>query len=193
VFTNGEMLTAVQKYTVQSTGIWEVIRRTLAVSPERSNGVPLNAQFRNPTPGSNPPGEYEDPVTAPAGDIAENPYWKRDVRRAYARTSTMSQADIVGLLTVGSAAKPTQELIGEAGAKALVAATKDGEERGLAAFFAGDSKSLAAVADTDGLPPMPPGLNHGVTAKGLGEKDYELMEDQTYGNDTYVYVERDVF
>jgi hypothetical protein len=69
-----------KKYTIQSTGIWERIRRALAVDPNRSNGVPLNPQYRNPPPGvpsSEQYGEYEDPVTVPAGDLAENYYFNR--------------------------------------------------------------------------------------------------------------------
>ncbi|TVY86406.1 NADH-ubiquinone oxidoreductase 21.3 kDa subunit, partial [Lachnellula willkommii] len=88
-----------QKYTIQSTGIWERIRRLLAVDPTRSNGVPLNPQFRNPPPGSNEPLSFIDPVTIPAGDIAENAYWKRDSRRSYPQLSFVNQADAVALLS----------------------------------------------------------------------------------------------
>ena len=57
----------IQKQTLQSHGIWERIRRTFAIDPDRSNGVPLNPHFRNPPPGSNDPQGYTDPVTTPAG------------------------------------------------------------------------------------------------------------------------------
>ncbi|KAF5869466.1 putative nadh-ubiquinone oxidoreductase kda subunit protein [Botrytis fragariae] len=109
-----------KKYTVQSTGLWETIRRFLAVDPTRSNGVPLNPQFRNPPPGSNEPFSFIDPVTLPAGDIAENPYWKRDSRRSYPQLSFVAQSDVVGLLSVGSEAAPRKELVGETGVKELV-------------------------------------------------------------------------
>ncbi|TVY45049.1 NADH-ubiquinone oxidoreductase 21.3 kDa subunit [Lachnellula occidentalis] len=123
-----------KKYTIQSTGIWERIRRALAVDPTRSNGVPLNPQYRNPPPGSNEPLAFIDPVTIPAGDIAENPYWKRDSRRSYPQLSFVNQADAVALLSVGSEAAPKKELIGEEGGKALVQAKGEGE-KGLAAHF----------------------------------------------------------
>ena len=121
--------------------------------------MPLNPHFRNPSPGSNDPHGYDDPVTAPAGDIADNPYWRRDVRRAYPRTSHVTQSDAVGLLSLGSAAAPKQELIGDAGQKALVAAREEGAAPGgLAAFV--KAKGVAAVAQdllVNGLPPVPSG------------------------------------
>jgi len=162
-----------QKYTLQSVGIWERLRRLVAIDPNRSNGVPLNPQFRNPPPGSNDPLAYTDPVTIPAGDIAENPYWKRDVRRSYPKLSVVSQGDVVGLLTVGSAAAPKQELIGEAGSKSLVAAEQEGE-KGLAAYFR-EKKDFGAVLGENGLPPLPSGMS---IASGV--KGYEMTEEQSY-------------
>ena len=53
-------LTAIQKQTMQSTGIWERIRRALAVAPERSNGVPLK-HFRNPPPDPTTPSLSKTP------------------------------------------------------------------------------------------------------------------------------------
>ena len=98
----------------------------MALDPQRSNGVPLNPHYRLPAPGANDPALYDDPVTAPAGDIADNPYWKRDVRRSYPALSVVGQADVSGLLALGSAATPKVDLIGEAGEKAIVAATSQG-------------------------------------------------------------------
>jgi hypothetical protein len=115
----------------------------------------LNPQFRNPSPGSNEPFSFVDPVTIPAGDIADNPYWKRDARRSYPRLSTVTQGDAVALLSVGSQSAPKKELIGEAGAQALVAAKQEGET-GLAAYFQkeGGAATLATLG-RDGLPPLP--------------------------------------
>ena len=93
-----------QKYTLQPTGIWAKIADWFQIDSGRSSGVPLNPLYRNPAPGGNDPKAYDDPVTVPAGDIAENPYWKRDIRRSYPRGSIVSQADVVALLTVGSKA-----------------------------------------------------------------------------------------
>lgn len=127
------------------------------MDPNRSNGIPLNPYFRNPTPGGLDPLGYDDPVTAPAGDIADNPYWKRDSRRAYPTLSFVSQADTVALLSVGSAAVPKQDLIGEAGEKQLVAVREEGRTGGLAAYL---EKNTGAAKDTllpGGLPPLPSG------------------------------------
>jgi hypothetical protein len=150
-----------QKYTVQSTGIWEVIRRVLAVDPNRSTGIPLNAQFRNPTPGALPPQSYDDPVTLPAADIADNPYWKRDTRRNYPQLSVFKQGDVAGLLTFGNKQAPKEDVlqVGEAGEKQLIAAKAEGEERGLAAHFEKDKGSIQGVLGSDGLPPLPAKLN----------------------------------
>lgn len=137
------------------------MRRVLSVDPNRSNGVPLNPQFRLPTPGALPPLSYDDPVTLPAGDIADNPYWKRDARRNYARQSVVNQGDAAGLLTVGSQAAPKENVLqaGEAGEKQLVSLKQEGEERGLAAAFAKDQSTIQGVLGPDGLPPRPAKLN----------------------------------
>ena len=67
----------------------------------------------------------------PAGDIAENPYWKRDVRRSYPKLSVVKQPDVVGLLTVGSAAAPKDTLqIGDAGNKQMGTVKEEGEKGG---------------------------------------------------------------
>merc|ERR1711939_91525 len=68
-----------KKYTQQSTGIWETIRRLFAVDPDRSNGVPVK-HFRNPPPGGLDPKLYDEAVTTPAADIADNPYWRRGAK-----------------------------------------------------------------------------------------------------------------
>lgn len=169
-----------KKYTVQSTGIWDRIRRALAVDPDRSTGVPLNPQYRNPPPGANPPEAYDDPITVPAGDIAENPYYKRDIRRSYPRLSIVKQSDVVRLLTVGSRARPNEEIfqIGDAGAKQLVQLKQDGEEKGLAALFEREKKTTARIFGPDGLPPFPSGMGR-VSPKG-GRK-YVMDADREEG------------
>jgi hypothetical protein len=149
------------------------------VCPDRSNGVPLNPYFRNPTPGSNDPLSYNDPVTVPAGDIADNPYWKRDARRAYPKLSVVGQADAVALLSVGSVANPKVELIGEAGTKTLVEAKDAGQTKGLATFLQEKNKGAEVAKDVlvNGMPPLPSGQS-----LGSGKWDvhkYELTE-QSY-------------
>ncbi|KAI5923053.1 hypothetical protein F4810DRAFT_670135 [Camillea tinctor] len=184
----GGVMAVSSKQTVQSTGIWEYIRRFLAVDPTRSNGVPLNPYYRNPPPGALDPLTYDDPVTIPAGDIADNPYWKRDARRSYPRLSYVNQGDAVGLLSVGSAARPRSsetELVGEAGVQLIAAAKAEGQkEGGLAAFLDGPQGQKAiAVAKEDvlvnGLPPLPGGQR----ARQDGKWDvhrYGLTEEPSY-------------
>lgn len=90
----------------------------------------------------------------PAADIADNPYWKRDMRRNYPKLSSVTQGDVVGLLTVGSAASPSPNLLaGEEGNKQLVAVKQEGE-KGLSAYF--ESEKGTAVLAENGLPPLPP-------------------------------------
>ncbi|ESZ97411.1 NADH-ubiquinone oxidoreductase 21.3 kDa subunit [Sclerotinia borealis F-4128] len=167
-----------QKYTVQSTGIWETIRRIFAVDPTRSNGVPLNAQYRLPPPGSNEPFSFIDPVTLPAGDIAENPYWKRDARRNYPRMSVVSQGDVVGLLSVGSQEVPRKELVGEEGGRELKRVEKEGEG-GLAVFFRGEENKgggrALEVLGRGGLPPTPSGV-----CLSEGADKYSLTEELAF-------------
>ncbi len=118
-------------------------------------------------------------MTTPAADIADNPYWKRDVRRSYPRLSTVTQSKAVGLLTVGSAANPSPKLLaGEEGAKQLVAVQQEGE-KGLAAYF--ESETPAAVLGEDGLPPKPPAFGRQSNVKyeightAYGEKYVEPL------------------
>ncbi|KAF1940978.1 hypothetical protein EJ02DRAFT_455635 [Clathrospora elynae] len=171
--------TTFAKYTVQPTGIYAAINRLFALDPKRSTGIPMNPQFRNPPPGAVDPNAYDDPVTVPAADIAENPYWKRDVRRRYPRLSTVTQADAVALLEVGSAAAPKQELIGEAGTKQLVAAQEAGA-KGLAVAFERNTGLAKDVLGPGGMPPLPSGLHNTGVA---GQKRYDLESEQSYGTE----------
>lgn len=127
--------------------------------PNRSTGNPINKWYRQPTPGSRPEAlTYIEPVTIPAGDIAENPYWKRDHRRNYPQTAFYDQATIAGLLTYGSAANP-RIAKGEAGTKALTQ-IQEGQislNQTLAAPSAKDV-ILGEVLDKTGNPPIPPSL-----------------------------------
>lgn len=126
-----------------------------------------------------PPLAYDDPVTLPAGDIADNPYWKRDVRRSYPQLSTVRQADAVSLLTVGSKATPKDDVlkIGQAGEQQLIAVKEQGEERGLAALFEQDKKSVQGVLGANGLPPNPANIN---TVSKPSQSKYELGTENGY-------------
>jgi hypothetical protein len=142
----------------------------------------MNPQFRNPPPGANDPNAYDDPVTVPAADLAENPYWKRDVRRRYPQLSTITQADAVALLEVGSAAAPKQELIGEAGTKQLVAAQEEGT-KGLSIAFERNMGLAKDVLGPGGMPPLPGGLHVSVD----GQKRYNINTEEGYPEGKYVY------
>ncbi|OAQ61694.1 NADH-ubiquinone oxidoreductase [Pochonia chlamydosporia 170] len=170
----GGVVSIAKKQTVQSAGIWESIRKALSIDANRSNGVPLNPYYRNPAPGSNDPMAFDDPVTLPAGDIADNPYWKRDHRRHYPQLSVMKQADVASLLTIGSAAAPKVDLIGEAGEKQLVAAKQEGET-GLAKVL---EKTSGKDVFVNGLPPLPSGQTLGSGSWDVHK--YELTEENTY-------------
>ncbi|TDZ14201.1 NADH-ubiquinone oxidoreductase 21.3 kDa subunit [Colletotrichum orbiculare MAFF 240422] len=179
----GGLVELSKKHTLQSTGIWERIRRSLAIDPNRSSGVPLNPTYRTPAPGAQDPLSYDDPVTIPAGDIADNPYWKRDARRNYPALSVVNQADVVGLLSVGSAANPKVELIGEVGAQQLVAVKEEAAATGIAPYLEKNAaKAVEASKEAffvNGLPPTPAG-----TDLSTGKWDvykYKINKDQTYG------------
>lgn len=135
----------------------------------------MNPQFRNPPPGSNAPFSFKDPVTLPAGDIADNPYWKRDARRSYPQLSFVNQADAVALLSVGSASAPKKELVGEAGTKEIAAVQEEGQG-GLAAYFKKEGRGgVLAALGKDGLPPLPSGASLKV-----GADKYALTEENAY-------------
>ncbi|PHH85681.1 hypothetical protein CDD83_72 [Cordyceps sp. RAO-2017] len=173
----GGVVSIAKKQTLQSQGIWERFRRAFALDPNRSNGVPLNPWYRNPPPGANEPLAYDDPVTTPAGDIADNAYWRRDVRRATPRPSLVGQADVVELLTVGSAARPLGELVGEAGERRLVAARQEGET-GLARCLAKEPDSVATQVLVDGMPPLPSGQC--LVSGKWGVYEYKRAEEDSY-------------
>lgn len=116
-------------------------------------------------------------MTLPAGDIADNPYWKRDSRRSYPQLSVVNQAQFASLITVGSAATPKVDLIGEAGEKALVAAKQEGET-GLAKALEKAPKDVTKDVFIGGLPPLPSGTS---LATGSWEVyKYEVAET-SYG------------
>lgn len=100
-------------------------------------------------------------MTVPAGDIAENAYFRRDIRRSYPRPSVIKQADVVGLLSVGSKAKPKEDVlqIGDAGTKQLIQVQQEGEEKGLSAFFEREKTSVASILGPNGMPPFPTGAS----------------------------------
>jgi hypothetical protein len=104
------------------------------------------------------------------------------VRRSYPKLSVVTQPDVVGLLSVGSAAAPKEDVlkIGEAGKNQLVEVKQEGE-MGLSTYFEKNKGTFASVLGPDGLPPLP-------TSRHPQGKRYKLNEpeEQTYG-ESYVY------
>jgi hypothetical protein len=114
------------------------------------------------------PEEYIDPLTSPAADLAENPYWKRDARRSYPRTLVYSQPYIAGLLSYGNAASP-RIAAGETGIKALAQVTSGQLE--LTGVLASSDVGREILARNGGRPPLPG------TGKGRVQWRYRLVED----------------
>ncbi|CCG83983.1 protein of unknown function [Taphrina deformans PYCC 5710] len=133
-------------------GIWNWVKQTFQIAPERSSGITFNESYRNPMPGSRPE-IYKEPVTAPANDIAQNPYFARDVRRQYPATSYVSQATVAGLLTYGNKAQPA---IAD-GNEGITALAKIGELQLTSAIEAALEKNPSAILAEGGVPPLPTG------------------------------------
>jgi hypothetical protein len=84
----------------------------VVINPEISSGLPIASINRRPQPASRPE-KYSTPATkgtihqlvfhcllmdVSASDPAQNPYWKRDVRRAYPQLSVITQSELSSLL-----------------------------------------------------------------------------------------------
>ncbi|KAI6046156.1 NUZM, NADH-ubiquinone oxidoreductase 21.3 kDa subunit [Pisolithus marmoratus] len=89
-------------YHVHPKGFWKKFRDAVVVNPEISTGLPIAGINRYPPPGSRPE-KYSTPASK-ASDPAQNPYWKRDVRRAYPQLSVVTQTDLATLLIQHSTA-----------------------------------------------------------------------------------------
>ncbi|KAH9847142.1 NADH dehydrogenase 21 kDa subunit [Lenzites betulinus] len=83
-------------YHLSPKGFWKKFRDVVVINPEISTGLPLPDANRYPQPGSRPE-KYATPATK-ASDPAQNPYWKRDVRRAFPRLSVVTQTELSTLL-----------------------------------------------------------------------------------------------
>ncbi|KIP11616.1 hypothetical protein PHLGIDRAFT_27843 [Phlebiopsis gigantea 11061_1 CR5-6] len=102
-------------YHLSPKGFWKKFRDAVVVNPEISSGLPIQGVHRYPPPASRPE-KYSTPATK-ASDPAQNPYWKRDVRRAYPQLSVVTQTELSGLLIEHHEAK-----------KAVAAPVAEGEE-----------------------------------------------------------------
>jgi len=114
------------------------------------------------------PEQYIEPLTSPAADLAENPYWKRDTRRDYPRTLVYSQPYIAGLLSYGNAAAP-RIAAGETGIKALAQVTNGQLE--LTTVLGSSDVGREILARNGGKPPLPG------TGRGRTQWRYRLVED----------------
>ncbi|EOR00156.1 NADH-ubiquinone oxidoreductase 21.3 kDa subunit [Wallemia ichthyophaga EXF-994] len=138
------------KYHQEPKGIWAQAKKWLAVNPEISSGVIDHHQFRTIPPASRPE-KYVQPISK-SYDIAENPYYKRDVRRAYPRTSHISQNDLAQLLISSPEMKalPNPQ---EPQTKALAQVKDSPETLDLAQVI---DALPAAHSPFTGIPPTPP-------------------------------------
>jgi len=91
-------------YHLAPKGFWKKFRDAIVVNPEISTGLPLPTKNRYPQPASRPE-KYSTPATQ-ASDPAQNPYWKRDVRRQYPRLSVVDQAHLAQVL-IGAPQPPS--------------------------------------------------------------------------------------
>lgn len=97
------------------------------------------------------------------------------MRRSYPKISAVTQGDVVGLLSVGSAANPSPKLLtGEEGTKQLVVVKEEGE-KGLATYF--QKEKAAAVLGEGGMPPMP------VAYRNPDATKYNLPSHQAYNTE----------
>ncbi|KAK9451098.1 uncharacterized protein V1518DRAFT_412531 [Limtongia smithiae] len=167
-----------KKYTLRSVGIYEKIRKLLVLVPNRSTGNPIVPLYRNPSTGSREEAKtYTDPVTLPAADIADNQYYTRDVRRAYPRIASYSQAEIGGLLLYGSAATP-RIAKGEVGEKALTT-VKTGALSLTDAIKAVPTEVVfGEVLAKDGQPPFPARLTQKTSWRLLTEEESGMYSDK---------------
>ncbi|PFH51474.1 hypothetical protein AMATHDRAFT_58838 [Amanita thiersii Skay4041] len=83
-------------YHLSPKGFWKKFREAVSANPEVSSGLPVAGINRYPPPASRPE-RYSTPATK-ASDPAQNPYWKRDVRRVYPQLSVVAQSDLSTLL-----------------------------------------------------------------------------------------------
>ncbi|KIY46204.1 NUZM, NADH-ubiquinone oxidoreductase 21.3 kDa subunit [Fistulina hepatica ATCC 64428] len=83
-------------YHLSPQGFWKTFREYAVVNPEISSGLPLPGLNRRPQPGARPE-KYNTPATK-SSDIADNWYYKRDVRRAWPQLSVVTQNQLSTLL-----------------------------------------------------------------------------------------------
>ncbi|KAI0081897.1 NADH dehydrogenase 21 kDa subunit [Panus rudis PR-1116 ss-1] len=143
-------------YHLSPKGFWKKFRDAVVVNPEISSGLPIQGVHRYPPPASRPE-KYSTPATK-ASDPAQNPYWKRDVRRTYPQLSVVTQTELSSLLLQHSqapaVAAPGE---GEKGDKASVPATET-KSVDLTEAIATITTARKAYSESN-LPPVLPTAN----------------------------------
>ncbi|KIM30435.1 hypothetical protein M408DRAFT_328033 [Serendipita vermifera MAFF 305830] len=138
-------------YHLTPKGFWKKFRDMVVVNPEISSGLPLADVHRRPQPGSRPE-RYSTPSTM-ASDIAQNPYWKRDVRRVYPQTSVITQEDFSKILIASPQAQSITAPDSTSSSVPVPAANLEGAPLSdvIGAIYAGQT-----VYSPEKLPPVPP-------------------------------------
>ncbi|KAH9992577.1 NADH dehydrogenase 21 kDa subunit [Russula vinacea] len=139
-------------YHLSPKGFWKKFRDAVAVDPAISSGLPLPSLNRQPPPGSRPE-KYSTPATK-ASDPAQNPYWKRDVRRAYPQLSVVTQPELSTLLIQHSGPQPSQLAAPPDPTSSVIAATPS-QQLGLSEAIGAIGAARKAYS-TSSLPPTPP-------------------------------------
>ncbi|KZT41502.1 21 kDa subunit of NADH dehydrogenase [Sistotremastrum suecicum HHB10207 ss-3] len=139
-------------YHLSPKGFWKKFRDVAAANPEISSGLPLQSLNRQPPPGSRPE-KYSTPATK-ASDPAQNPYWKRDVRRAYPQLSVVTQSELAKFLLQSPEKQQSIEKPAEAGKDASVPTTSTSTTPDLIAAI-NEITSVSKVFSESNLPPTP--------------------------------------
>ncbi|KAK8866032.1 hypothetical protein IAR55_001183 [Kwoniella newhampshirensis] len=180
-------------YHVAPTGFWKKFHKAMVVNPDISSGLPIPDKNRYPQPASRPE-KYATPATK-ASDIAFNPYYKRDVRRAYPQTSVVTQSELSSLLlsspTLGSLPSPeTAETVrsdsssiapnadSSAASQSIVTSSVPSLSSVLEKLPAGKAFLGAGIRTAsigNGLPPAPPSP---VTGKWVPKQGAEVPHDK---------------
>ncbi|KAG7098536.1 hypothetical protein E1B28_000472 [Marasmius oreades] len=140
-------------YHLAPKGFWKRFRDAVVINPEISSGLPKQGVNRWPPPGSRLE-EYATPATK-ASDPAQNPYWKRDVRRAYPQLSVVTQAGLSSLLIEHSGNQAIAAPAAKGEAKDVGAISAPRERMDLSAAIATITSSTKVYTESK-LPPKLP-------------------------------------
>ncbi|GFZ43610.1 hypothetical protein JCM24511_01330 [Saitozyma sp. JCM 24511] len=157
-------------YHFEPQGFWKKF-----LNPAISSGLPIPEKNRYPQPASRPE-KYATPATK-ASDVAFNPYYKRDTRRAYPQTSVVTQSELSSLLlaspSLASLPAPSTKPAVPENSSSIAPSTASPDEA-VSVVAASDVPSLATVLEKlpagkaflgggiqtaqvgQGLPPTPP-------------------------------------